>query len=64
MQFLGHVIINKQKIKVLVRTTKTYVSLKLRNSGNDEHFLADESTYLGQEPKQFELLKSGEVIKC
>ena len=64
MQFSGHVIINKQKIKVLVRTTKTYVSLKLRNSGDDGHFLADESIYLGQEPKQVELLKSGEVIKC
>ncbi len=64
MQFSGHIIVKKEKILVLARTTKTYVSLKLRNSGGDGHFLTDESIYLSQEPKQVELLKSGEVIKC
>ena len=64
MQFLGHVIVNKQKTKVLVRTKKTYVSLKLRESGVDGTFLSDESIYLTQEPEQERLLKSGKVIKC
>ena len=53
-----------RKLKFSLLTTKTYVSLKLRNSGEDGHFLTDESIYLGQELKQVELLKSGKVIKC
>ena len=64
MQFSGHVIANNQKVKVLVRTKKTYVSLKLRERGVDGHFLEDESIYLSQEIEQLELLKSGKVIKC
>ena len=64
MQFSGHIIVNNQKILVLARTTQTYVSKKLKNSGSEGHFLADESIDLCQEPEQVELLKSGEVIKC
>jgi hypothetical protein len=64
MQFSGHVLISNQKILVKERTNKTYVSLKLRNSGSDGHFLTDESLYLSQEPEQVERLKSGGVIKC
>ncbi len=64
MQFSGQIIVNNQKILLLVRTSNTYVSLKLRNSHSDGHFLADESIYLCQESEKVELLKSGEVVKC
>ncbi len=66
MQFSGHVIVNEEKITVLVRTSAYYVSLKLKTSGKDGHFLEDESIYLSEpdSAKVVELLKSGKVIKC
>jgi hypothetical protein len=64
MQYAAHLLIGTEKILVLVRTHKTYHSLKIRKSGKDSQLLDDESDYLSQEPELLAKLKSGEVIKC
>lgn len=62
MQYTGYLLINNEKIKVLVREGKTYRSLKIRQSGVDSNFLSDESDYLASYPSLIRELKNGSQI--
>ena len=65
MQTIGHVIVNGETVKVLVRPNFSggYVSLRIRTSGRDGRKLSDESLYLQGEPDVFKELKAGHVVK-
>ena len=47
-QYIGHIFIKGETIKLLCRRHPTYVALKLRQSGNDGVHLDDEEIYLNQ----------------
>ena len=55
IQYFGYLEISNEKVKVLVRDTKTTRFLKIRRSGADDAFLSDESIFLG-EPENRHLL--------
>ena len=59
MQYIGYLLINNEKIKVLVREAKTYRSLKIRKSGEDGNRLSDESDHLVDHPFLIRELKNG-----
>ena len=62
MQTHGYLIVNKQKILVLVRDKKYSHILKLRFSGTDGNFFEDESYFLTKDKNIFNKLLAGEVI--
>jgi len=62
MQTHGHLIIDNQKILVLVRNRKYGCALKLRHTGKDGNYFEDESCYLSQNKEMFDRLLSGKVI--
>ena len=62
MQTIGHVIVNKQKVLVLVRDKKYSCTLKLRLSGSDGTFFKDESYFLTGNEMIFNQLLAGGVI--
>ena len=62
MQIHGHLIINNQKILVLVRHKKYGRALKIRLTGKDGNFFEDESYFLLKNKEVFDRLLSGEVI--
>jgi len=62
MQTHGHLIINNQKILVLVRNKKYGCALKLRLTGKDGNFFEDESYFLSKNKERFDRLLSGDVI--
>ena len=66
MQTIGHLKLNGEIIKVLLRPNFAghYVALKIRKSGSDGQYLSDESIYLQECPEKVSELKSGKVIKC
>lgn len=67
MQTIAHLEIDGQKIKVLVRLSSwkvTYVTLKLRKSGEDGNLLSDESEYLKVDREKLAELLAGKVIRC
>ena len=64
MQTTGYLLIDGEKIKVLVRQAKYCRYLKLRKSGKDGWLFGDESIYLADEPKKVKRLKDGETITC
>ena len=69
MQTIGYIYIQPhgKKILVLVRianTNATYVSVKLRKSGNDGSHFSCEEKYLETEPDKLKQLLDGKVIKC
>lgn len=61
-QYIGYILINKEKIKVLVKEGKTYRSLKIREFGADGVFLANESDQLSSYPSVIRELKDGSQI--
>ncbi|GAH73647.1 unnamed protein product [marine sediment metagenome] len=62
MQTHGYLIVNKQKILVLVRDKKYSRILKLRFSGTDGNFFEDESYFLTKNKNIFNKLLAEEVI--
>lgn len=62
MQYTGYLLVNNEKIKVLIREGKTYRSLKVRQSGVDGNFLSDESDHLASYPSLIRELKNGSQI--
>ena len=62
MQFAGFVDVNGERLKLLVRVHKTYVSVKLRTTGRDGRHLDDEETYLLDAPDALKQLKAGKVV--
>lgn len=63
MQGIGHILIDKEKIKILWRTNlKTYVAIKLRKSGQDGMLLTEESEYLRENQESLNKLKAGKVL--
>ena len=71
MQTTGYLLVNGEKIKVLMRIKKIpgdkfchYVLFKLRKTGKDGCFFSDESDYLADEPKKVKRLKDGETVMC
>jgi len=64
MQQTGYVMVNDEKILVLIRVSRLYNYLKLRESGKDGVFMEDESNWLNERPDLVESLKDGNVIRC
>jgi len=62
MQTHGYLIVNKQKVLVLVRDKKYSRTLKLRLSGSDGTFFKDESYFLTGDEMIFNQLLAGRVI--
>ena len=62
MQTHGYLIVNKQKVLVLVRDKKYSCTLKLRLSGSDGTFFKDESYFLTENEMIFSQLLAGRVI--
>lgn len=62
MQQTGYVIIDGEKIKVLVRDKKYSRLLKIRLSGRDGREMTDEQEYLKDYPSLVTLLKGGASI--
>jgi len=63
MQFTGHLFVNGDKLKVLVRTAPTYHSLKLRKSGADGWHMQEEERFLAGNPDHLIRLLKGQVVK-
>ena len=63
-QICGYVVIEKQKLLVLIRSKKYSRTLKLRFSGLDGSFFEDESMFLSSPANKniFTKLLDGEVI--
>jgi len=67
MQTIGYIQPAGKKILVLIRIANvkaTYVSMKIRKTGNDGNHFSDEEKYLEQEPEKLKQLLEGKVIKC
>lgn len=63
MQTTGHIIINNEKIKLLVRTSKGLTFLKIRKTGKDGFFLDHMQNYLTDYNKEaLKRLLEGETI--
>lgn len=62
MQTHGYLIIDNQKILILVRHKKYGCSLKKRLTGKDGNFFEDESCYLSQNKEMLDGLLLGKVI--
>ena len=62
MQTHGYLIVDKQKVLVLVRDKKHSRTLKLRLSGLDGTFFKDESYFLTENEMIFNQLLAGRVI--
>lgn len=62
MQTHGYIIVENQKILVLVRNKKYSRVLKIRYTGVDGNFFEDESIYLSEDKKTFTRLLAGKVI--
>lgn len=64
MQTTGYVIVNGEKVKVLVRDMKHGRALKKRDRGREGQHFVDESAYLEQEPAMAKALLKGNVVIC
>jgi hypothetical protein len=68
MQCAGYMIIHRRKWLVLLRVHKTYVALRLRDSGRDGIHLTDEQKYFEADTPEtrwnLKKLRAGLVIKC
>ena len=62
MQTHGYLIVNKQKVLVLVRDKEYSRTLKLRLGGSDGTFFKDESYFLTENEMIFSQLLAGRVI--
>ena len=62
MQTHGYLIVNNQKVLILVRNKKYGRALKLRLTGSDGNCFEDESIFLSENKELFEKLLSGKVI--
>lgn len=62
MQFLAHLIVDSEKVKILVQETKTRRRLKLRLTGDLGVLLDEESAFLQENQSLFQSLKAGEVV--
>ena len=62
MQIHGYLIINNQKVLILVRNKKYGRALKLRLTGADGNFFEEESYFLSRNKDTFKRLSSGKVI--
>lgn len=62
MQAHGYLMIDDQKILILVRNKKYSRALKLRLTGKDGFFFEDESYFLSKNKEISDRLLSGEVI--
>jgi hypothetical protein len=62
MQYIGYLLIGDEKIKVVVKQGKAYRSLKIRQSGADGVFLANESDQFSNYPSLIRELKMGRQI--
>jgi len=62
MQTHGYLIVNNQKVLILVRNKKYGRALKLRLTGTDGNFFEDESYFISKNKEVFEKLLSGEVV--
>lgn len=62
MQTHGYIIVENQKILVLVRNKKYSRVLKIRYTGVDGNFFEDESICLSEDKKTFTRLLAGKVI--
>jgi len=64
MQTTAHVIVNGEKIKVLCRSTRYGVRLKIRTSGRDGTYLQAESEWLAEQESVLDELKAGSVVSA
>ena len=62
MQTHGYLIVNNQKVLILVRNKKYSRALKLRLTGTDGNFFEDESYFISRNKEVFEKLLLGEVV--
>ncbi len=62
LQIIGHLIIDGEKLLVLVRRSKYGVAVKIRSTGRDGMHMTDAELYLREEPDQVEALKQGTVL--
>ena len=62
MQTIGYMVVDDEKLKVLVRQAKYHRAFKLRKSGQDGTHFDEEEDYLNKNPRLVSKLKSGEVI--
>lgn len=63
MQTTGHLIIQGEKVLVLVRSRKYGVALKVRKSGGVGRYFPDESFHLNENPELTKDLLSGKTIR-
>ena len=62
MQTLGYLMVNNQKVLVLVRSKKYSRIFKLRLTGKDGDFFDEESYFMSKNKEFFEKLLSGKVV--
>jgi len=62
MQTIGYMIVNGEKLKVLVRQAKYYRAFKLRTNGQNGTHFDEEEAFLNKNPEWVSKLKSGKVI--
>ncbi len=68
MQGIGHILLPKESIRVLWRSTlkkdgSGYRTMKLRTTGENGELLVDESIFLSTEFQKVEDLKAGKTIR-
>jgi len=61
-QYIGYLLIDKEKIKVLVKEGQAYRSLKIRETGSDSNFLQRESDLFSNYPSMIREPKMGRQI--
>lgn len=64
MQTHGYLLVNGEKIKVLVRPTAYGRAFKIRKTGQDGTLWNEESQHFTEYPELLEKLKSGKVVQC
>ena len=62
MQTHGYLIVNNQKVLILVQSKKYSRALKLRLTGTDGDFFEEESYFLSKNKEVFDRLLLGKVI--
>ncbi len=64
IQTTGHLLIDGQKILILVREKRYSRQLKIRLSGKDGNRFNDEEYYLQDNPSLLQDLLVGKVVEC
>lgn len=62
VQTTGYILNGQNKIKLLIRSGKTYRTLKVRTTGSDGHHFSDEEIFLADNPEILEKLLAGNTV--